>query len=314
MGSWDWDLTRGECVWDEGQCRIFGVDPSSFSVTPANVRALLHPEDIEKLEQALRRICADAQSYQAEFRVRRPTGELRWCIGTAAATLDGNGRLARVSGVTVDITERKLTEERQVLLAREVDHRARNALAVVQSIVRLTRATTIEDYVAAVEGRIRALSRAHMLLSRSRWEGADIRKLVEEELAPYRTGESETFAAIGPEVMLQPATAQALALALHELATNAAKYGALALSSGRVAVSWTAQPDPGGTRLRLTWQETGGPIVVQPQKQGFGSRLLQRVLATQLQAQVTMDFQEEGLRFSMTMPIPGDPPLFNPDK
>src|SRR6202521_4257245 len=157
MGSWDWDMVRGECVWDEGQCRIFGVDPRPFAVTPENVRAVVHPEDLERLEQVLQRISADAQSYQTEFRVRRPNGELRWCIGTAAATVDAGKRVIRVSGVTVDISERKLAEERQGLLAREVDHRARNALAVVQSIVRLTRARGIEDYVVAVEGRIRAL-------------------------------------------------------------------------------------------------------------------------------------------------------------
>src|SRR6202521_2710204 len=264
MGSWDWDMVRGECVWDEGQCRIFGVDPRPFAVTPENVRAVVHPEDLERLEQVLQRISADAQSYQTEFRVRRPNGELRWCIGTAAATLDAARRVVRVSGVTVDITERKLAEERQVLLAREVDHRARNALAVVQSIVRLTRARGIEDYVVAVEGRIRALSRAHMLLSRSRWEGADLRKLVEEELAPYRTGEAESVAAIGPSVVLQPATAQALALALHELATNAAKYGALSTAAGRVRLSWELKP----ATLVLQWTETGGPSVDPPSPGG----------------------------------------------
>src|SRR5262245_17455238 len=249
MGSWDWDVPRGECAWDEGQCRIFGVDPRTFAVTTESVRALVHPDDLERLQQALRRISVDAQSYQTEFRLRRPNGELRWCIGTAAATVDAAGRVVRVSGVTVDITERKLTEERQVLLAREVDHRARNALAVVQSIVRLTRADSIEDYVAAVEGRIRALSRAHMLLSRSRWEGADLHKLVEEELAPYRPSEPGSVSASGPEVVLQPATAQALALALHELATNAAKYGALSSAAGKVRLTW----ELGADDLVLQW-------------------------------------------------------------
>src|SRR5439155_19722891 len=181
MGSWDWDLLRGECAWDEGQCRIFGVDPRTFAVTPEHVRTLVHPEDLERLEQVLQRISADAQTYQTEFRVRRPNGELRWCIGAAAASINAAGRIVHVSGVTVDITDRKYAEERQTLLVREVDHRARNALAVVQSIVHLSRAPTVEAYVAAVEGRITALSRAHVLLSESRWEGADLNKLVEEE-------------------------------------------------------------------------------------------------------------------------------------
>src|SRR5438067_12394109 len=298
MGSWDWDLTRSESVWDEGQCRIFGVDPNTFTVTAENVRALLHPEDLERLEQVLRRISVDAQSYQAEFRVRRPTGEQRWCIGTAAATLDRTGRVARVSGVTVDITERKLTEERQVLLAREVDHRARNALAVVQSIVRLTRAGSIADYISAVEGRIRALSRAHMLLSRSRWEGADLRKLVEEELAPYRSGEDGTFMATGPEVVLQPATAQALALALHELATNAAKYGALSTGTGKVNLSWQLDPDT----LVLMWTETGGPAIEPPAAEGYGTRVIGASIERQLGGRAHFDWRPEGLHCVLSFP------------
>src|SRR5205823_10690584 len=127
-------------------------------------------------------------------------GGLRWCTGAAAASIDAAGRIVRLSGVTVDITDRKNAEERQTLLVREVDHRARNALAVVQSIVHLSRAPTMEAYVAAVEGRITALSRAHVLLSESRWEGADLNKLVEEELAPYQTPEWAKIAASGPPI------------------------------------------------------------------------------------------------------------------
>jgi PAS domain S-box-containing protein len=298
MGSWDWDLLRGECICDEGQCRIFGVDPRTFAVTPENIRALVHAEDLERLQQALHRISADAQSYQTEFRVRRPNGELRWCIGTAAATVDEAKRVVRVSGVTIDITERKLAEERQVLLAREVDHRARNALAVVQSIVRLTRAGGIDEYVAAVEGRIRALSRAHMLLSRSRWEGADLRRLVEEELAPYRTSEVESVSASGPEVVLQPATAQALALALHELATNAAKYGALSTAAGKVRLSWELKP----ANLVLQWTETGGPPVNRPHSEGYGTRVIGASIERQLGGQTNFDWRPGGLHCVLSLP------------
>ena len=146
--------------------------------------------------------------------------------------------MTRVSGVTFDITDRKDAEERQTLLAREVDHRAKNALALVQSILRLTRAKDLPAYVTAVEGRIKALSRAHTVLSQSRWHGADLRGLVDEELAPYRVGDAEKIKTTGPEVLLQPALAQTLALALHELATNAAKYGALSSISGQLQVRW----------------------------------------------------------------------------
>src|SRR6266542_2775033 len=131
MGSWDWDVARGECEWDEGQCRIFGVDPASFAATVDNIRALVHPDDWERLKRALDRVSRTAPSFQTEFRVRRPNGELRWCTGTAVASVDASDRIVRMTGVTVDITDRKQAEERQALLAREVDHRARNSLAVV---------------------------------------------------------------------------------------------------------------------------------------------------------------------------------------
>ena len=129
-----------------------------------------------------------------------PNGEVRWCAGTAAASTDKGGRVIRVSGVTVDITERKQAEERQNLLAREVDHRAKNALALAQSIVRLTRGENVKTYVRSVEGRINALARVHTVLSLSSWQGAEIRKLIDEELAPYSTGDQ--IALRGPEVQL----------------------------------------------------------------------------------------------------------------
>src|SRR6266516_2606211 len=203
MGSWEWDPVNGHFVWDDGQYRIFGVDPASFDLTVDNIKALIHPEDWKHLQNAIKPAAPNTPSFQSEFRVCRPNGELRWCIGTAVASVDGTDNVVRISGVTVDITDRKEAEERQVLLAREVDHRARNALALVQSIVRLTRSEDIKSYTAAVDGRIGALARA---------------------------------------------------LALHELSTNAAKYGALSDMSGRVAVSWDLQPQG----LVLRWSESGG--------------------------------------------------------
>src|SRR6186997_1092814 len=236
MGSWDWDWVNGDWMWDEGQYQIFGVDPKTFAVTPASVQELLYPDDIDELRKAMTQFTKGVTSYEAEFRIVRPDGEIRWCTGTAAASIDKEGRVIRVSGVTVDITERKQAEERQSLLAREVDHRAKNALALAQSIVRLTRGENVKSYIRSVEGRINALARVHTVLSLSSWQGAEIRRLIEEELAPYSTGDQ--IALSGPEVQLRPATAQTLALALHELVTNSAKYGALSTRSGRLTVIW----------------------------------------------------------------------------
>src|SRR6187551_206857 len=238
MGSWDWDLVKSDWMCDEGQHRIFGVEPGSFTATPEHVRTLVHPEDWESFSNAMDRMFREGGAYETVFRVRRPSGEVRWCLGTAAATVDAQGRVIRISGVTADITERKMAEERQALLAREVDHRAKNALALVQAIVRMTKASNIEAYIGAVEGRIKALSRVHTVLSHSRWEGADLSGLVAEELAPYRTSDIDRVLTSGPDIVLQPAAAQTLALVLHELVTNAAKYGALSALSGKVKLDW----------------------------------------------------------------------------
>src|SRR5712692_5503470 len=259
MGAWDWDRATGECVWDEGQCRILGVDPKNFKPSPENTRALIHPDDWGILQIGLDQVLRQGESFQSEFRVQRPSGQVRWCIGSAAATTDPSGRVVRISGVTVDITDRKEAEERHVLLAREVDHRARNALALVQSIIRLTKSDNIANYTSAVEGRIKALSVAHAILSATRWEGADLRGLVDEELAPYKTGH-ERIVVKGPDVVLRPSAAQTLALTLHELTTNAAKYGALSSSSGRIELSWEIQDG----NLITHWREVGGPAIRAP--------------------------------------------------
>jgi PAS domain S-box-containing protein len=297
MGSWDWDLLNGDCMWDEGQCRIFGVDPKTFKVTPERLRALLEPKDWDLLMQALKEATPSARTYETEFRVRRSNGEVRWCLGAAAATVDSQGRIARISGVTMDITDRKQGEERQVFLAREVDHRARNVLAVVQSMLRLTKAETTKDFVAAVEGRINALSRAHMLLSEGRWEGADLSRLINEELDPYR-GEADRLVAMGPELLLEPRRAQSIALAVHELATNAAKHGALAHPSGNIKLSWRLEPG----NLILNWCETGGTPAKAPSSRGYGMRVISASIE-QLGGAVEFKWQQAGLHCILSLPL-----------
>ncbi len=296
MGSWDWDLVSDEWRWDEGQHRIFGVEPQTFKITIDSIRALIHPDDWDSLRQIARGMSEGTRTQQTEFRVLRPSGEMRWCIGTAAATVDGVGEVVRISGVTIDITERKEADERQVLLAREVDHRARNALAVIQSIIRLTHAKNVDEYVEAIEGRIKALSRAHTLLSDSRWNGADLGKLVSEELAPYSAGDRITFD--GPDISLQPATAQGLALALHELATNAAKHGALSSMQGKVSFTWQLAPDA----LLLHWVENGGPRTAPPSARSFGLRVIAASIEQQLCGKAAFDWNAAGLRCAMSIP------------
>ncbi len=298
MGSWDFDPATRECKWDEGQHHIFGVERGPFQVTVDNIRAMVHPEDWDRL-QVGRRMAAGERTVQTDFRVVQPGGSVRWCTGTAAASFDGANRLVRVSGVTIDVTERKEAEQRQDLLAREVDHRARNALAVVQSIVRLTRASSVGDYVAAVEGRIKALARAHALLSDSRWHSADLGALVAEELAPYRVGEAEKVEVIGPNVSLPPHMAQGLALALHELATNAAKHGALSSMLGKVSLNWQLRPD----LLVLKWVESGGPPIAPPSARSFGLKVIRASIENQLGGKAAFDWAAQGMQCMLSIPL-----------
>ena len=300
MGSWDWDLINNEWIWDEGQCRIFGVDAASFKPTAQDVADLVNPQDMARLNQMIvdfRR--GEGGGYQTEFQVRRPDGAVRWCFGTAAPTFDDKGRVVRVSGVTIDITERKEAEVRQDLLAREVDHRARNALAIVQSIVRLTRANSVEGYVGAVEGRIKALGRAHALLSDARWHSADLGALVAEELAPYRVGGGDKVQVSGPNVALPPHMAQGLALALHELATNAAKHGALSSLLGKLSLNWQLRPD----NLVLRWSETGGPPVSPPSTRSFGLKVIRTSIENQLNGKAIFEWSPPGMQCTLAIPL-----------
>ena len=297
MGSWEVDVATGHNEWDEGPYRIFNVDPDRFEPTVDGIEEMMHPDDRER--NSLASIIASGQSrFQLEFRVVRPSGEVRWCYGAGIVSRDTDGNASRVTGVTVDITERKRAEERQVLLAREVDHRAKNTLAVVLSMLRLTKARTMPEFVAAVEGRIHALAVTHNLLSASRWEGANLGQIVDEELAPYQTRRRNRIVTEGPSILLQPATAQAVALALHELATNAAKYGALSSEAGSLQVRWTFTDNS----LSLDWRETGGPPAVAPQALGFGLTIVRSSIEEQFRGGVAYDWSPDGLHCRLSIP------------
>ena len=196
-----------------------------------------------------------------------------------------------------DIAERKANEDARLLLAREVDHRAKNALAVVQALVSLTRADTKEAFVAAVRGRVSALGRAHSLLAENRWEGGDLAKIVADETAAYqKPGQVEIT---GLPLFLEPNAVQPVSLLIHELATNAVKYGALSRDTGMVRVRWRITAD---RDLVLSWVETGGPPVTQPGTRGFGSTLVSEVVNRQLGGDLTIDWPEAGMQLSATLP------------
>ena len=196
-----------------------------------------------------------------------------------------------------DITERKANEEARILLSREVDHRAKNALAVVQSLVSLTQAPTKEEFLKAVRGRVSALGRAHSLLAQNRWEGADLAGIIAEETAPYQMAGQVHIE--GPPVVLAASAVQPVSLVIHELATNAAKYGALSVGPGRVDVRWRILPDQ---TLEVRWMEAGGPPVQPPTVKGFGSTLVRELASHQLRGQLNINWHIDGMQLSVVLP------------
>jgi two-component sensor histidine kinase len=204
-----------------------------------------------------------------------------------------------ILGISRDITERKRDEEREKLLAREVDHRAKNLLAVVQSVVQLTQASDAEELKAGIIGRIQALARAHTLLADARWDGAQLGDLVREELAPYLDNAADRVTVNGPALLLRPAAAQSLAMVLHELATNAVKYGALSSPTGMLDVEWTRTPD----LLQLNWAERGGPSVKQPGENGFGTKIIRASIERQLHGELVQDWNGAGLTCTIRIKV-----------
>ncbi|CAN7274069.1 PAS domain-containing protein [Phenylobacterium sp. LjRoot219] len=303
VGVWEWRPQTGEMFCSDEAKRIYGFGANEL-VTYDMVRAATHPEDAHVGYLAAARAAApEPRDHRPhEYRIVRAGGEVRWIHAMGRAVFEpGKDGVAptRFVGAVQDVSARKAAEERMRLLAREVDHRANNLLAVVQGTVALSQADDASTLKRVITGRVNALARAHQLLANARWEGADLRRLVEEELLPFSLGDEGRVALQGPSVALAPAAAQSVAMALHELATNAAKYGALSAPEGRVEVRWSR--DAAG-ELRLTWRETGGPLVRAPARRGLGTTLLGRALSGPIGGETRLDWRPQGLICELVLP------------
>jgi two-component sensor histidine kinase len=223
-------------------------------------------------------------------------------LSIGAFTLDG-GRF--FTGMLRDITERKRAEQHQALLMAEIDHRAKNLLAAIQATVMLTKATarSVGDYADTLIGRLHAMARAHDLLARDKWTGARLHELIRSEFAAYVGANGEALRLAGEDVLLSPRAAQTLSLALHELTTNAAKYGALSVPAGKVEIDTVVDRSDGRQNLRLSWSEVGGPAVAPPEQRGFGSVLLERGIAHDLDGSTSLAFDATGVRCQIRVPL-----------
>lgn len=237
---------------------------------------------------------------QQEVHIERPDGVRGIALVDIEAIKDGDGNVVGAVNCFQDITERKRTETQIVNLAHEAEHRTKNILSTVLATVRLSRSDAVDDLKQLIEGRIKALAKVHALFVQSRWKGAELRSLVTQELFPYCDETKARVRIDGPAVMLEPCSAQTIAISLHELATNAAKYGALSAATGRVEVTWSRMTDE---RLSLHWIESGGPSVTPPTHRGFGTRIMEDMIGYQLKGEVRFDWRDQGLACEITLPI-----------
>jgi PAS domain S-box-containing protein len=301
--AFDWNLRTGSARHSENAAQILGADPQQ-DMTAAEFLARVHPEDRGRFKTTVRGVRPDRPSYAVTFRYVRPDGQEVWLEETARADFDAAGRVLRLKGLTRDITDRKRAEQRQDMLAAELDHRVKNVLSRVAVAAMYTRqgSRSMDEFVRALDGRIQSMAAAHALLSESRWHGVGISDLVRHQLAPYAT--AGNAAVSGPDVMLSAAETQALAMVIHELVTNAAKYGALSTPSGSVSLDWDHMPGADGTpRLLMTWHETGGPPVAAPSRPGYGTSLIRDLIPHELGGKVELELASAGVTCRIEIPL-----------
>lgn len=323
LGIFEWHMLEDQAIWEnEHMYEIFGHAPEDGTIGKNEfLNDILHPDDRAAVRQAISTALREDGILHISGRIRRKSdGAWRTIDMAGRFERDAPGRLPRrLIGVVADVTDRRLAEERQSLLIRELHHRVKNTLATVQAIVGSTArtASSIESFYEAFVGRIKSLAHTHSVLTEDTWQTASLANLLLNELKPYAEvtvegGAEGRISLEGPAIDLPSEIAVPIGMAIHELTTNAAKYGALSNRTGRVAVEWSLEPGGPAGILRFSWRETGGPPVQPPNRQGFGSRLLQRVLITQVQAEVTTDYAPDGFSLTMRAPIPPRNDSLNP--
>jgi PAS domain S-box-containing protein len=305
VGSFTIDYAADRIHISPGYAAVHGLAEGTEELTREEWRTLVHPDDLARFDAVRSQVFAEQRrELNIEYRIVDADGETRWIESRGLVSYDGDGRPTRMVGVHIDITERKRVEEQQRRLVAELDHRVKNVLATVQAVAANTMqaSSSMEHFVAALDGRIRSMGSTHELLSNRRWLGIPLAELVERELAPYTTDFNTEFS--GPEVMLSAEAAQTMATVLHELVTNAAKYGALSTPSGRVSITWRLPLNgSAGDRLVLTWRETCGPLVVPSSKSGYGMDVIRSIIPYELGGTVDHVFAPEGARCQMEIPL-----------
>ena len=302
MGTWRYTLADNVCIYDENAQRLYGLTDACFLHDEQGVKSKFHPEDLELMWARVAKALDPAGDgrYEVEYRVKQSDGSWRWLSAWGLVEFEGDGpgrKAVAIAGASRDLTERKQAEETQRLLLNELNHRIKNTFATVQAISSQTlrNASDLPSAKEALERRIASMAHAHDLLTERSWTGAHLTEIVQRILNTFAPTQ---LAISGPAVEVSARHALALSMALHELATNAIKYGALSCPEGHVAVQWRIQD----ATLHLDWEERGGPPVAYPTRKGFGSRLLERTVRG-LGGKAELDYDVRGLRCSITVTL-----------
>ncbi|MFK3690928.1 PAS domain-containing protein [Agrobacterium tumefaciens] len=297
LGVWTLDVQEGRLVCSAICKANFGREPAeNFSYD--DLRASVHPDDLERWQQTVALALGSDGNLHVEYKIIKPDGSLSWIEVRAETKFDEDGRPLQMSGVSIDTTERKQSEAFRAMMAQEMGHRMKNMLATTQSIVNqsLRADKPIERIRSTISERLAALSRSADVLRGREFETLGLREIVQQAMAPFN--ETGRIAFSGPHLHVSHHSNTSLSLALHELATNAVKYGALSVAEGRVDIDWSVD----GEKFEFRWREAGGPTVVQPKQRGFGTKLIQ-MLGASLRGKAEIEFRPDGLLFTATTSI-----------
>lgn len=307
IGIWEWEIGSGSTKLSENLKNTILPDDEPFASTYQAFREVVHPEDLPRVDAALAQAFSGEGDYRLEFRMLRADGSIRWSHARGALIRDPEGRPARMVGIDMDITDRKAAEARQALLASELNHRVKNLLATVSAIMRATirTAPTTQAFQQSFSERLGALARGTDLLVRQNWESVELSAVLGGALGSF--GEAVGISAPDRGARLTANGALALNLVLHELATNAAKYGALSTPQGRVTLA-CGLSEQGRREVTCHWREAGGPPVVPPARKGFGSTLIERSVRQDLRGRAAMNYAPEGFECVLSFPVEAAPP------
>lgn len=310
VGTFDWHVQSDTFYSDARFAEMFSVDAEKGvkGAPLAEYLAGLYPEDVERIAKAVDHAVKNRERYVQEYRVMKKGGDVRWVEARGECLYDRDGKPDRFVGVVVDVTSQKNAQERQRLLAREADHRVKNIFANFHSLISLSArsARTPQEMAQALRGRMDALLRAKDLIrpgimgTEHESERTTVDALVRTVLQPYEDGSPNRIIVSGPKVPVGAKSVTGLALALHETATNAVKYGALSLPNGSIHVTWDANQDD----FHLEWDEIGGPIIeARPQSRGFGTILTERSVTSELRGKIEHDWRRNGLKLTLSVPL-----------